>query len=325
MTAETILEIKNLKTYFFTEYGRIPAVDGVDLSFKKGEILGLVGESGCGKSVLALSILGLVPSPPGKIVAGEVNFFGENLLSLSEKDLRKIRGNRISMIFQEPMTSLNPVFTIGNQIIESLVLHKGLRKKEAFEKSVELLDQVGMPGPKEIMKSYPHQLSGGMLQRAMIAMAISCTPSLLIADEPTTALDVSIQSQILDLLLKLKEALNMSIILITHDLGVVSEMADRVAVMYTGKIQEFAKVTDIFNNPLHPYTIGLLNSLPQFNTSGKLNTIEGNVPDFLDIPLGCKFNPRCPVVLPPCKEKEPDLIDVSKNHLVRCYNYKSYL
>jgi oligopeptide/dipeptide ABC transporter ATP-binding protein len=320
--SEKILEIKGLKTYFFTEYGQIPAVDGVDLSFAKGEVLGLVGESGCGKSVLALSILGLVPDPPGKIVNGEINFFGKNLLSLPEKEMRKIRGNRISMIFQEPMTSLNPVFNIGNQIQECLTLHKDLKKKEAWEKSVELLDQVGMQKPKEIMKSYPHQLSGGMIQRAMIAMAISCTPSFLIADEPTTALDVSIQAQILDLLLKLKEKLNMSLILITHDLGVVCEMADWVAVMYTGKIQEYTKVSDIFKNPLHPYTIGLLNSMPQFNVSGRLKAIEGNVPDFLDLPSGCKFNPRCPKVLPICKEKEPLLEEISKNHWVRCYNYK---
>jgi oligopeptide/dipeptide ABC transporter ATP-binding protein len=320
--SEKILEIKGLKTYFFTEYGQIPAVDGVDLSFAKGEVLGLVGESGCGKSVLALSILGLVPDPPGKIVNGEINFFGKNLLSLPEKEMRKIRGNRISMIFQEPMTSLNPVFNIGNQIQECLTLHKDLKKKEAWEKSVELLDQVGMQKPKEIMRSYPHQLSGGMIQRAMIAMAISCTPSFLIADEPTTALDVSIQAQILDLLLKLKEKLNMSLILITHDLGVVCEMADWVAVMYTGKIQEYTKVSDIFKNPLHPYTIGLLNSMPQFNVSGRLKAIEGNVPDFLDLPSGCKFNPRCPKVLPICKEKEPLLEEISKNHWVRCYNYK---
>ena len=320
MNSEKTIEIKNLKTHFFTEYGRIPAVDGVDFELLKGEVLGLVGESGCGKSVLALSILRLVPDPPGKIISGEINFSGKNIISLPEREMRKIRGNRISMVFQEPMTSFNPVFNIGNQIKECLILHKGFKKKEAWEKAIELLYQVGMKRPEEVMKRYPHQLSGGMLQRAMIAMAISCKPSLLIADEPTTALDVSVQAQILDLLLKLKEELNMSIILITHDLGVVSEMADWVAVMYTGKIQEFAKVEDIFKNPLHPYTIGLLNSLPQFNTSGKLNAIEGNVPDFLELPMGCKFNPRCPKVSSICKEIEPNLEQVSEKHWVRCYN-----
>ena len=320
MNSEKTIEIKNLKTHFFTEYGRIPAVDGVDFELLKGEVLGLVGESGCGKSVLALSILRLVPDPPGKIISGEINFSGKNIISLPEREMRKIRGNRISMVFQEPMTSFNPVFNIGNQIKECLILHKGFKKKEAWEKAIELLYQVGMKRPEEVMKRYPHQLSGGMLQRAMIAMAISCKPSLLIADEPTTALDVSVQAQILDLLLKLKEELNMSIILITHDLGVVSEMADWVAVMYTGKIQEFAKVEDIFKNPLHPYTIGLLNSLPQFNSSGKLNAIEGNVPDFLELPMGCKFNPRCPKVSSICKEIEPNLEQVSEKHWVRCYN-----
>jgi len=320
LNSEKTIEIKNLKTHFFTEYGRIPAVDGVDFELLKGEVLGLVGESGCGKSVLALSILRLVPDPPGKIISGEINFSGKNIISLPEREMRKIRGNRISMVFQEPMTSFNPVFNIGNQIKECLILHKGFKKKEAWEKAIELLYQVGMKRPEEVMKRYPHQLSGGMLQRAMIAMAISCKPSLLIADEPTTALDVSVQAQILDLLLKLKEELNMSIILITHDLGVVSEMADWVAVMYTGKIQEFAKVEDIFKNPLHPYTIGLLNSLPQFNSSGKLNAIEGNVPDFLELPMGCKFNPRCPKVSSICKEIEPNLEQVSEKHWVRCYN-----
>jgi len=320
LNSEKTIEIKNLKTHFFTEYGRIPAVDGVDFELLKGEVLGLVGESGCGKSVLALSILRLVPDPPGKIISGEINFSGKNIISLPEREMRKIRGNRISMVFQEPMTSFNPVFNIGNQIKECLILHKGFKKKEAWEKAIELLYQVGMKRPEEVMKRYPHQLSGGMLQRAMIAMAISCKPSLLIADEPTTALDVSVQAQILDLLLKLKEELSMSIILITHDLGVVSEMADWVAVMYTGKIQEFAKVEDIFKNPLHSYTIGLLNSLPQFNSSGKLNAIEGNVPDFLELPMGCKFNPRCPKVSSICKEIEPNLEQVSEKHWVRCYN-----
>ena len=264
---DILLEIKGLKTHFFTDEGVLPAVDGVDYWVRKGETLGVVGESGCGKSVTALSILGLIPQPPGKIVGGDILFEGRSLLNLSKNQMRKIRGNKISMIFQEPMTSLNPVYTIGNQISEALKLHQGIRNRDALERSTEMLRLVGIPSPERRVNEYPHQLSGGMRQRAMIAMALSCNPSLLIADEPTTALDVTIQAQILDLMVSLKEELQTAIILITHDLGVVAESAARVVVMYAGKVVEESDVYQIFEHPLHPYTVGLLESIPRIDRS----------------------------------------------------------
>lgn len=324
MKNETILEIKNLKTYFYTYEGVAKAVDGVSYNLAKGEPLGVVGESGCGKSVTALSILRLIPVPPGKIVEGEILFKGKNLLGLTEDEMRKIRGNRISMIFQEPMTSLNPVFTIGNQIQETFQLHQGLSKKEALEKSIEMLRLVNIPTPERAVERYPHELSGGMRQRVMIAMALACSPEILIADEPTTALDVTIQAQILDLMNKLKEELGMAIILITHNLGVVAETAKRVIVMYAGKIVEEAETKTLFGNPRHPYTMGLLKSIPILGDKvrrGKirLNEIPGVVPSLYELPLGCKFSTRCPSVMDICKEKEPELREVGKDHFSSCW------
>jgi ABC-type dipeptide/oligopeptide/nickel transport system ATPase component len=278
--SKNLVEVKNLKTYFYTEDGVVPAVDGVDFQIKKGETLGIVGESGCGKSVTSLSLLRLVPNPPGKIVDGEMLFRGENLLKKSESEMRKIRGNDISMIFQEPMTSLNPVFTIGEQIAEAIELHQGLSKKEAIDKTVEMLNLVGIPSAEKRVNDFPHQMSGGMRQRVMIAMALSCNPSLLIADEPTTALDVTIQAQILELMKDLKERLGTAIMLITHDLGVVAEMAENVLVMYAGKVVEYADVRTIFKGPKHPYTIGLMGSIPRLDQpKEKLYVIEGTVPN----------------------------------------------
>jgi peptide/nickel transport system ATP-binding protein/oligopeptide transport system ATP-binding protein len=320
-----LLKIENLKTYFFTEEGVAKAVDGVSLSLQERETLALVGESGCGKSVTALSILRLIPDPPGKIVAGSILFEGINLLELSEKEMRKIRGNKISMIFQEPLTSLNPVFRVGDQIAEVIKLHQQLNKKEAWRKSIEMLKLVGISSPEKRIKDYPHQLSGGMRQRAMIAMALSCHPQLLIADEPTTALDVTIQAQILDLINVLKDELGMALLLITHDLGVVAETAKTVAVMYAGKIVEYADVKELFRNPLHPYTQGLLHSLPRINGDGKekprLEAIPGTVPPLLSLPQGCKFSTRCPRVNDRGREAEPPLKKVRANHFVRCWLY----
>jgi oligopeptide/dipeptide ABC transporter ATP-binding protein len=321
-----LLKIQDLKTYFFTEEGVAKAVDGVSLSLQEKETLALVGESGCGKSVTALSVLRLIPDPPGKIVGGNILFNGINLLELTEKEMRKIRGNKISMIFQEPLTSLNPVFRVGNQIAEAIQLHQRLHKKNAWEKSVEMLKLVGIPSPEKRVKDYPHQLSGGMRQRVMIAMALSCHPQLLIADEPTTALDVTIQAQILDLISSLKEKLGMALLLITHDLGVVAETAQTVAVMYAGRIVEYADVKELFSNPLHPYTQGLLHSLPRINLDGKektrLEAIPGTIPPILNLPEGCKFSTRCPQVFDLCREAEPALKEVRKNHFVRCWLYR---
>jgi len=321
-----LLKIRDLKTYFFTEEGVAKAVDGVSFSLQERDTLALVGESGCGKSVTALSILRLIPDPPGKIVGGSVLFQGVNLLELSENEMRKIRGNKISMVFQEPLTSLNPVFQIGDQIAEAIQLHQGLKKKKAWEKSVEMLTLVGIPSPEKRVKDYPHQLSGGMRQRVMIAMALSCHPLLLIADEPTTALDVTIQAQILDLINRLKEELGMSLLLITHDLGVVAETAKTVAVMYAGRIVEYANVTELFHNPLHPYTQGLLNSLPRLNLDTKekcrLEAIPGTIPPILHLPKGCKFSTRCPKVFDSGREAEPELKEVKENHFVRCWLYR---
>ena len=323
MSNQIILDIKDLRTYFFTFEGVAKAVDGVSYQLAKGEPLGVVGESGCGKSVTALSVLRLIPIPPGKIVSGEILFKGQNLLSLHEEEMRKIRGNRISMIFQEPMTSLNPVFTVGNQVQETFKLHQGLSKKEALEKTVEMLKLVNIASPEKCVARYPHELSGGMRQRVMIAMALACNPEILIADEPTTALDVTIQAQILDLMIKLKEDLGMAIILITHNLGVIAETVKRVMVMYAGKIVEEAPTKILFDNPRHPYTMGLLKSIPRLGDKirlGKvrLTEIPGVVPSLYDLPPGCKFSTRCPFVMDVCKE-EPGLREVEKGHWSACW------
>jgi len=321
-----LLRIKDLKTHFYTSDGISKAVDGIELELVPGETLGLVGESGCGKTVTALTILRLIPQPPGKIVSGEILFNGVDLLKLSPEEMRRVRGNDISMIFQEPMTALNPVFTIGDQISESLILHQKMNKKEALEKSTELLQTVGIPAPEQRVQEYSHQLSGGMRQRAMIAMALACNPKILIADEPTTALDVTIQAQILELIAKLKEDFNTAVILITHDLGVVAETAQRVAVMYAGKIVEKGSVEDIFLRPQHPYTLGLLKSLPKLETGRKaavrherLTEIPGMVPSLYDLPGGCSFAPRCPKAMKVCREKEPRLKETEKGHEASCW------
>jgi oligopeptide/dipeptide ABC transporter ATP-binding protein len=319
-----ILEIKDLKTYFFTYEGVAKAVDGVSYQLAKGEPLGVVGESGCGKSVTALSVLRLIPVPPGKIVGGSILFKGQNLLGASEKEMRKIRGNRISMIFQEPMTSLNPVFTVGNQIQETFKLHQGLSQRDSLEKTVEMLKFVNIPSPERCVGRFPHELSGGMRQRVMIAMALSCKPEVLIADEPTTALDVTIQAQILDLMIRLKEEMGMAIILITHNLGVVAGMTKRVLVMYAGKVVEEAKTKTLFENPQHPYTIGLLKSIPRLGNKfllGKirLNEIPGVVPSLYELPSGCRFSTRCPSVMEICREKEPELKEIEEGHYCSCW------
>jgi len=317
---EKLVEIRDLRTHFYTEDGIVPAVDGVNLYIKRGETLGVVGESGCGKSVTSLSIMRLIPNPPGKIVGGEILFEGEDLLKKSEAAMRKIRGNEISMIFQEPMTSLNPVYTIGDQLTEAIQLHQGLSRKDALAKAIEMLRLVGIPLPERRVKEYPHQLSGGMRQRVMIAMALSCNPKLLIADEPTTALDVTIQAQILELMKKLKKELGMAIMLITHDLGVVAEMCERVVVMYGGKVVEEADVVSLFKNPLHPYTEGLLRSIPRMDQeTEKLHVIEGVVPNPLHMPKGCRFHPRCPYATDKCREAQPELEQVAPGRFVACF------
>jgi len=316
-----LLEVKDLKTYFFTEEGVVKAVDGVDFKVFPGKTLGIVGESACGKSVTAFSIMRLLDYP-GKIVGGEVIFKGEDLLEKSEEEMRKIRGKEIAMIFQEPMTALNPVLTIGFQISEALITHFKLSKEEAKQRSIELLRKVGIPIPEQRVNEYPYQLSGGMRQRAMIAMALSCDPSLLIADEPTTALDVTIQAQILDLMISLLKEFKGSLIIITHDLGVIAEIADQIAVMYAGKVVEYAEKRTIFYHPLHPYTLGLLNSIPRLDVELKrLDTIPGIVPDPLYFPTGCKFHPRCRFATERCYQEEPTLVDREEgNHLLRCWN-----
>jgi oligopeptide/dipeptide ABC transporter ATP-binding protein len=323
---DVLLDIKGLKTYFYTDEGVSPAVDGVDCQVRKGETLSVVGESGCGKSVTALSVMRLIPTPPGKIVAGDIHFDGIDLLALSNNEMRKIRGNQISMIFQEPMTSLNPVFTIGKQISAVVKLHQGLTSRDARSRAIDMLSLVGIPSPEKRVHEYPHQLSGGMRQRAMIAMALSCNPRLLIADEPTTALDVTIQAQILDLIVQLKSDIGAAIVLITHDLGVVAESASRVLVMYAGKVVEEADVYQIFEDPLHPYTVGLLGSIPridrEMNSRQRLNEIRGVVPIPSKLPPGCHFSPRCRHVKPICRESMPDLIDKTKGHKVRCWLYQ---
>jgi len=317
---EDLIKINDLKTYFYTEDGVVKAVDGVSFRIKKGETVGIVGESGCGKSITSMSIMRLIPNPPGKIVGGEIFFEGKNLLEYNEAEMRKIRGNDISVIFQEPMTALNPVFTIGFQINEVLKLHQGMNETEATERAVEMLKVVGIPRADEIVKCYPHELSGGMRQRAMIAMAIACQPKLLIADEPTTALDVTIQAQILDLMRDLKTKLNSSIMLITHDLGVVAEMCDYVVVMYAGKIVEESSAVEIYKNPKHPYTIGLLESKPMLDENKeRLDSIDGQVPNPLNMPGGCSFHPRCKHAMDICKKKRPELREVSSGHKYACW------
>jgi len=321
---EKLVELKNLKTYFYIEEGIVKAVDGVDFEIYPGETLGIAGESGCGKSVTALSIMRLLPEPPGKIVDGEIYFKGKNLLKLEPEEMRKIRGNDISMIFQEPMTSLNPVFTVGNQISEAILNHKDIKHKEAIEQTVEILRKVGIPLPEKRINEYPHQMSGGMNQRVMIAMAISCTPQLLIADEPTTALDVTTQAQILNLINGLKDRFNMAIMMITHDLGVIAEIADRVAVMYTGKIVEYADVKTLFANPKHPYTWGLMKSIPRIDKDVEsLYTIPGIVPNLFDFSKGCNccgFNTRCLLADDKCFTEEPEIKEVDEGHKVKCWH-----
>jgi oligopeptide/dipeptide ABC transporter ATP-binding protein len=319
-----LLRIEGLQTHFYTEAGTVRAVDGVSLTVRKGETLGIVGESGCGKSVTALSILRLIPNPPGMIVGGNIFLEGRDLLQLPENEMRKVRGASISMIFQEPMTSLNPVFTVGDQIAEGIRLHQRLSKRESWNKAIEMLRVVRIPDPERRVGEYPHQMSGGMRQRVMIAMALSCNPHLLIADEPTTALDVTIQAQILELLNQLKAEMGMAVMLITHDLGVVADTAARVAVMYAGRLVEEAPVLELFTNPLHPYTQGLLNSIPRIEKSERrprLLAIPGMVPDLLDLPQGCKFQARCLKIFEPCGGEEPELKTVGPEHRVRCYLY----
>ncbi|MFB3897116.1 MAG: ABC transporter ATP-binding protein [bacterium] len=317
-----LLKVDNLQTHFFTPDGVSRAVDGVSFSIKKGEVLGLVGESGCGKSVSALSILRLIQYPPGKIVNGSIRFKDRNLIELPEEEMRRIRGNEIAMIFQEPMTSLNPVFSIGNQIAEVFMLHKQMHKHEAYQEAIRMLDLVNIPSAKERAYEYPHQLSGGMRQRAMIAMALACNPALLIADEPTTALDVTVQAQILELMQQLKQQFQSSILIITHDLGVIAGFANQVAVMYAGQIVEYAKVETIFSNALCPYTKCLLQSIPRLDKlevgKTRLNAIQGTVPDPLHFPTGCRFHTRCPEAIARCKTEIPELEKKQPGHLVRC-------
>src|ERR671929_365277 len=319
--AERLLDVRGLKTHFFTDEGVVRAVDGVDLYIDKGETLGVVGESGCGKSVSALSIMRLIPQPPGKIVSGQVLFDGRDLLRLKEDDMRKVRGNDMAMIFQDPMTSLNPVLTIGRQISEALELHKGMDKSASRKRTIELLELVGIPAARNRVDDYPHQFSGGMRQRVMIAMALSCEPKLLIADEPTTALDVTIQAQILDLIKRLRQELGMAIIMITHDLGVVAGIADRINVMYAGYIVETGTVDEIFHNPRHPYTLGLLKSIPRLDEprKEKLVPIEGLPPDLVDPPQGCPFQPRCPYAIERCVPENPSLEPVVPGHRIACW------
>lgn len=335
---EAILTVNELQTYFFTDDGVVKSVDGVTFQIKKGETLAVVGESGSGKSVTSLSVMRLIPMPPGRIVGGQIHFTGKDgvpcdLVNAPEADMRKVRGNDISMIFQEPMTSLNPVYTIGDQIGEAVMLHQGKNKEEAEAVAIEMLRLVGIPSPEKRVKEYPHQMSGGMRQRVMIAMALSCNPALLIADEPTTALDVTIQAQILDLMRKLQREIGMSILFITHNLGVVAEMADRVIVMYGGRVVEQGDVVEIFKAPRHPYTMGLINSIPMPGSSGKripgqpkerLEAIPGNVPNPLDLPPGCPFEPRCKFAIPQCSAAVPALENIGGDHLSRCIRWRDF-
>jgi oligopeptide transport system ATP-binding protein len=316
-----LLEVKGLTTQFFTQDGVVKAVDGVSFHVDEGETLGIVGESGCGKSVSVLSVMRLIPQPPGKIVDGEVLFEGRDLLKVSDNEIRQVRGNKIAMIFQDPMTSLNPVLTIGRQIGEALELHMGMSKDEAAKRSAELLSLVGIPEAEDRLKDYPHQFSGGMRQRAMIAMGLACNPRLLIADEPTTALDVTIQAQIVELVKRLRDEIGMAIIWITHDLGVVAGLADRMMVMYAGHAVEEAPVKEVYGDPRHPYTLGLLGSLPRLDEirEDKLKSIEGLPPDLIDLPPGCPFEPRCVYALEKCREERPELEPVGPRHRIACW------
>jgi len=318
VSAEPLLRVRDLQTHFFGDAGVVRAVDGVSFDVHAGQTLAVVGESGSGKSVTALSILRLVPQPPGRIVGGSIVFRGRNLLEASEREMRGIRGKEISMIFQEPMTSLNPVFTCGEQIIETLVLHEHISRQAARGRAIEMLELVGIPLPAQRIDEYPHQMSGGMRQRVMIAMALACHPSVLIADEPTTALDVTIQAQILELLRRLQRDMGMAVVLITHDLGVVAETADHVAVMYAGRVVEYCDVRSAFRKPLHPYTAGLQASLPRLGAvQDRLRVIPGTVPNPANFPIGCRFHPRCPVAQNRCLE-DPDLLEIEAGHLSRC-------
>ena len=323
---QPLLDVRNLKTYFYTEDGVVRAVDGVDITVSPGEVLGIVGESGCGKSVTSLSIMRLI-GQPGKIIEGEIFYEGKDLLKLTEPEMMKMRGNRISMIFQQPQTSLNPVFKVGDQISEVLNIHQDFGKEAGHKRAVELLKQVGIPDAERRAEAFPHELSGGMAQRVMIAMALACVPDLLIADEPTTALDVTIQAQILDLMRNLRTQLGSAVILITHDLGVIAEMADRVAVMYAGVIVEQTSVLKLFKEPLHPYTVGLIGSTPVLGRiREKLDVIPGNVPNLVNLPAGCRFASRCSARvnynLGICTEKEPNLIQTGDGHQIRCWLYE---
>ena len=319
-----IFEVRNLRTHFETERGVVKAVDGVDIAVGPGQTLGVVGESGCGKTVLALSILRLVPSPPGRIIGGSVFLDGRDLLTLSEEEMRRVRGKEISMIFQEPMTSLNPVFRIGEQIAEAIRLHRGLGRREAISLAVEMLRRVGMPSPEARVRDYPHQMSGGMRQRVMIAMALACRPRIMLADEPTTALDVTIQAQIIDLIGRLQSETGTSLVLITHDLGVIADTAQDVAVMYAGQIVEHSPAQELFSNPLHPYTVGLIESIPRMDgPAGRgafLKAIRGTVTPLYNIPAGCRFKDRCPDIFSLCA-REPALEENSPGHAVRCWKY----
>ena len=321
-----LLDVVDLKTYFHTDDGIVKAVDGVSFQVLDGEVLGLVGESGCGKSITSISIMGLIDSP-GRIEGGKVIFSGKNLLEFDDSQMDEVRGNRISMIFQQPLSSLNPLYTIGDQIVEVLHTHSQIDKKQAWDKAVELLKIVGMPDPEEKASAYPHEISGGQAQRVMIAIALALSPKLLIADEPTTALDVTIQAQILDLMNGLRSKFNTSIIFITHDLGIIAEMADRVAIMYAGNIVEMASTTDLFDHPMHPYTVGLMASVPVLGQlKEQLDTIPGNVPNLIDLPEGCRFAPRCQsrerYHLEICTRVEPDLVELKPGHKVRCWLYQ---
>lgn len=316
-----LLTVQELKTYFYTSYGVVKAVDGVNLKVQKQEAIGVVGESGSGKSVTALSIMKLVPSPPGKIINGKILYKGEDILGISERDMTAIRGKEISMVFQDPLTYLNPVLRIDDQIAEAIIIHQGKTKKEASDEVIDVLKRVNIPSPEEVAKSYPHQLSGGMRQRVLIAIAISCNPSLLIADEPTTALDVTIQAQILELIKELRQELDTSLMLITHDLGIVAEVCDRVYVMYAGQIVEQADIYQLFEDPKHPYTSGLLKSALSIDQFRKeLFILEGNVPSLIDPPSGCRFHPRCSQVMPICKQNQPPLThEVNSGRTVACW------
>jgi oligopeptide transport system ATP-binding protein len=322
--AEPLLQVKDLHTQFFTEEGVVNAVDGVNYDVQPGEILGLVGESGCGKTVSALSVLRLIPNPPGKIVGGEIIFEGEDILKMDEEEVRHIRGNKIGMIFQEPMTSLNPVLTIGRQLTETLELHLKMDKGAATQRAIELLEMVGIPEAKQRIGDYPHQFSGGMRQRVMIAMALSCNPKLLLADEPTTALDVTIQAQILELLTRLTRELGTAVVIITHNLGVVARYADRVNVMYAGRVVETASAADLYGNPRHPYTLGLLKSVPRLDQirKEKLDPIEGMPPDLIHLGKGCPFRPRCRFSVERCQEENPPLMAVAEAHSSACWEWE---